>query len=619
MEHWFDDLVKGMARGALSRRGILKGTLQAGLAGLSVAGGLDGLAEGVAVGSPFEPGAPRPPVTTEKRGPCTVEYDAGAKQSTMRHAVQSTVEGKLLTDVSQITFTHPAQRGQAPQIKSTRSITLGSDLLLRIDKQSHGSSVDVKVTYGTAFHGIQEATFTSDGKVTQGTIDGRRTLQFPVGIDANSIKFADGNPPPAISLNAALEQALNAIRQKAKDDISSCGQEATGRASTAGGSWRVPASNQVAASRKTLAFARKLKRLSPLGLTLAPATSGFVSPWASPEPVAVGGEPSAMPAAALPDPAPPQVGGQACQDCQNNCAVDYGICETGAGVGCIFTLFGAGACEAAAAAGCAAIGAICLNKCDQDGGACCPVGCPNGGCCDQGQQCTPTQDLCCASNVFVCAGGCCPPGFICKDNVCCTTDRAVCAGVCCPEGQACSTEGICCPQVEANTKPVSCNHTCCPKDTYCCGGGSYVEVCCPNGQKCLPVANMPSAKTCCADRYVCGDVCCQAEQSCCGGKCVDLCLDGQMIGCDCCPNERACGKVCCPPGLSCVDGSCQTVTCPPGQYKCSGPVSGGPYATICCPDKNAVCCNKQCCKSGEICYTLTEGGPFVCGQAPPIK
>ena len=621
MEHWFDDLVKAMARGTLSRRGALKGTLQAGLA---AAAGVFGRADGLARIGPGEPGTPQPQVRVEKRGPCTVTFNG--EQSTVKHSVQSALNERLLTHNLEVTLTRPAHRGQSPQINSVRRIRLGQNLLLRVERESREGSTEVKVTYGPAFEGIRLATFTTDGKVIEGLIDGRRTVPLAIGADPSSLKFADGNTPPQVFLRPAVERALTAILKQAKDEISSCGQAGPPSASNAGNGWPLLASNQVPPSPWASRFAGKGAASSLLALTLRRSRSGSRSLWGSPELADSAGEPLAMPGIVPgPDPAPPQgnpVLSQACQSCQNSCAAAGATCDAGVSGGCVASLFFYGACVVVGLAACAVGGGVCLNNCNNPGGACCPVGCPNGGCCDTAWQCTPTESVCCAPNVFVCGNNCCPPGFICKEGICCTTDRTVCHGVCCPQGQVCSTEGICCRQLAFNAKPVSCGGTCCAEGQKC-----TQKSCCPDkdicGNDCCRPDQCKNGK-CCFDSQAgpgrwCGDHCCNGP--CCGDKCCELCLGGQMIKGECCPQERVCGNICCASDLSCTDarsGTCKKVTCPQGEYKCSGPLADGTYATVCCTDKNPVCCDKVCCKSGYICLTNGEG-VFGCNPAPPIK
>ena len=497
MEHWFDDVAKKLASGDRSRRTFLGGIFAAvGAAGF------------------------QSPVRTEKRGSCTIDY---SPQPTLHHSVQSTFNGKTLTHTTELTLTRPDRQGQAAHIASTRTITLGSDLLVRIQSDSREGSTKVNLSYGAAFRGVRQASYTTDGKVIEGTIDGRRISPLPVGADVKSLRFADRNPPPSVTLDPALERALTAILQKAHDDISSCRQ----------------------------AELRRDAKGAPKARTI-PQNS------------------------------------DSCQNCQNSCAAAAATCDAAGAAGSAACFIFFGACAAAAIVACAVAGGVCVNNCDnpgtrnQPGGACCPVGCPNvNGCCYADQQCSGTANVCCASNVSVCAGVCCPPGFICKDGICCTTDRPVCHGVCCSNGQACSSEGICCRQLEFNTKPVSCGGSCCAKDQKCAKSA-------PNLQA-----------TCCPKEHVCGQNCCPG--GCVNGdKCQPLCLTGVHCGANCCP-------------WGCADAATSTCSkpqnCAKDQYVCLSEQSGAP--NVCCPNGTG-CLNGKCCPPNTVSCNNKSTGVMGC-------
>jgi hypothetical protein len=620
MEHWFDGLAKKLAAGDASRRTFLGGIFAT--FGATATSGSP-RASGLAWFLPGEPDAALPQVRTEQRGPCTFEFRG--KETTVHHSVQSTVNGKVLTHTSETTLTRPAQRGQGtPQITSTRTVTIGSDSLLRIEHDSRDGATQLKVTYGSAFQGIREATFTSDGKTIEGTIDGRHTLPLPVRGDASLLKFADGKTPPVVKLDPSVDRALAAILKQAKDDVASCKQIGAGRASTFEEGRPADVSSGAPAKGWISAFFSKLTASSPLTLTATPMSLGTPSSLFSTERLDVGVGYS-IPSAASPNPVLPQTGGQGCQDCQNDCARDYVICEAAAGIGCVFTLFFAGACEASALIACSVTGATCLSTCDNAGNACCPVGCPNNGCCNSGEQCTSTADFCCPDGVAVCGITCCPAGFLCKDGACCTTDRVVCAGVCCPENQACSTGKICCPKHGSNSQPVSCGGTCCPEGQNCTSG---VE---------------PGSKMCCPDKFVCGDVCCGEGGTCKNGKCCgfssqtgagfwcgDHCCNGgggQCVNGLCpplCLTGVFCGASCCAWG--CADARTNTCnkpqTCGKNQYVCTPNASNVP--NVCCPNGTG-CLDGKCCPTNTVsCNNKTTGvlgcwPQSQCAVLPPPK
>lgn len=575
MEHWFDGLAKKLASGDASRRTFLGGIF----ATLGAAASTTLPAAGLALILPGEASARQ--TRTDRRGSCTLE--AAGNASTIHHSVQSTFNGKVLAHTMDVTLTRPDRRGQAPHITGTRTISLGGDALIKIDKDSQGGSTQIKLTYGAAFQGVREVSYTTDGKTIEGTIDGQRIAPLPVGADPKSLKLADGRTPPAVKLDSALETALDGILKKAKDDAATCGQEKTGRASSSGHDWPAYESNGTAAGGSLPWFAGRFS---------------FLSALFSPDVVHADG--SAAPLGFAPDPQGtiPQ-NSSACQSCQDKCGYTAAVCDAGAcGASAACFIFW-GACCAGSLAACSIAGGICLNDCDsagtltQPGGACCPIGCPNvDGCCYQNQQCSGTANVCCAVNVVVCEGNCCPPGYVCKQGVCCTPDRPVCHGICCPTGQVCSNEGICCHQLELNTQPVSCSGTCCAKGQKCAKGG-------PN-----------SEPGCCPTEHICGDLCC--PDGCVNGKCRPLCLIGVPCGTSCCD-------------WGCDDAATNTCkkpqTCAKGQSVCTANQSG--VANVCCPTGTG-CLDGKCCPTGMVACNNKSTGKMGCFpkaqcavQAPP--
>lgn len=582
MEHWFDGLVKELA-GAPSRRSFLGGIFATlGASAFGVAPGARGLASTLPRGA----AAPLPQTRTDRRGSCTLEVVG--QDSTVHHSVQSTFNGKALTHKMEVILTRPERRGQAPHITSTRTITLGNDPLIHIEKDSREGSTQVKLTYGSAFQGIREASYTTDGKMIEGTIDGQRIAPLPIGADPKSLKLADGRKAPIAKLDPILETALDDILKKAKDDIATCTREEPGRASFGRRQDRSGyASNRPPASDPETGFGSRLKAFLPMAL----APVSFLSSLFSPDVVHASGESSAS-VGSSPDPFPPQStipqNSSACQSCQNTCAYTEAGCEIGACAASAACFIFAGVCCAGALATCNIAGGICLNNCNspgtitQPGGACCPVGCPNvDGCCYQNQQCSGTANVCCAVNVVVCEGACCPPGYICKEGVCCTPDRPVCHGVCCPQGHVCSNEKICCRQLALNTEPVSCSGTCCAE-----------------GQKCAkPGPN--SEPSCCPTEHICGDTCC--PNGCVdGNKCRPLCLIGVPCGASCC--DWGCDNA--------ATSTCKKPqNCPKGQSVCSENQSGVPK--VCCPDGTG-CLGGKCCPTNTVNCTNKTNGVMGC-------
>ena len=577
MEHWFDGFVKGLARDGVSRREVVKLTFQG--AAAAAVGSVAPLRAMARAGS----GKPafRPDSGSEQNGACTISH--AGRTTTLKYGVQSSVNGKPLTHDAEIVFDQGAGRGDAKAINitSTTTIKLGDDPLLTINRSSQNGSTQFKYSYGQAFQGIHEASFTSDGKTIEGTVDSRAVSPHPVGADVGTIKFADGKAAPNVKLDSGVSSALNALLEKAKDAASTCRSGAS-RSSLGAGSWfqSLAMRGRVNLSRSRRSV--EIASLSPTALALAP------SAFAALEPVEGAGEGFGM----------GQIGGSGCTDCQNDCAGTYAECEAAALGGCAVTWLipwvGA-SCSGIGLVACSVTGAECLSNCDNPGSACCPIGCSNGNCCNSGYQCTPNGG-CCPDGVEICNNQCCSPGQVCKNGVCCTTDRNVCHGVCCPEGNVCSTEDICCPSTKSGNKPVSCNGSCCP-----------------DGQDCAKAYNSSSAQqVCCYTERICGGVCCQAG---CvnGNECAPLCLVGE-----------SCGDSCCDWG--CADS--KTSTCKPaqncakGQYVCTGEAAG--VINVCCPNGTG-CHNAKCCPTNTTyCTNVTTGVAGCWPQAqcyvpPPPK
>jgi hypothetical protein len=150
MEHWFDGLAKDLAARDASRRTFIGGifaTLGA-VASVAVPG-----VYGMALAHPGPSGAPQSPSGTVKTGSCTLERSG--ENATAHHSIQTTFNGKALSHTLDLTMTLPTQKGQAPHITSTRTITLGGDPLVKVEKDSQGNSTQVKLTYGAAFQGVR--------------------------------------------------------------------------------------------------------------------------------------------------------------------------------------------------------------------------------------------------------------------------------------------------------------------------------------------------------------------------------------------------------------------------------------------------------------------------------
>lgn len=468
--------------------------------------------------------------------PCKVTRTADS--STFQSTVTSTVQGQSLILTTTQTLASPLKRsasgmrkkvpnaGLSIHASGSTAITLGHSPLLNIDVSSQNGSIQAKVSYGAAIQGIRSAVFTGNGDLIQGTIDGRAVVPFAPGTSISQVKFADGNPPPTVTVDPAIQQATTDIFAKAQSAISTCLQTQTSR------------------------------------------------------------------------PKPNEVDSPACIACSNRCGDKYWTCFGFFSAACFASLWFEPACEAAGLAKCQTDYDACIRDCDAPGEVCCPVACPQGGCCDDGTICCPNSRN---------AGSCCGNGMRCAsentpNGICCPLNSGpACQNHCCAAGEICvdQTRGICCP---SGSK--LCGDTCCPSDNPCFAN----SVCCQKGDEfchggCCPPGNCIN-DFCCAppDNRLCGGVCCGSLFPCCNNVCCgpnDLCMDNRA----CCSRDQICGQICCPAGQRCQNAATQTcAACPAGTAPCASHLPNGVPVTTCCPT-GGDCCGGQCCtnQTGHEC------------------
>ncbi len=324
MNHWFDDLAKGLARGTLSRRSMLQWGLRASLAAAGTAlFGRSGLTKLVSA------------KTEGQRGEgCDVHREGRTR--ILNLSARSNFGGKPLTYDQ--TTRKISRKGN---IEITRTIKVGSSTLLQIEAIQRPNSTQVNINYGEAFQGIRQATFSStDGKVLRGEIDGRRIIPFPVGSDPSSVKFADGSTPPQVKVSSETTAALKSIMERAKQVAANCSLR--------------HASLKVGPERTQLLFHH----------------AGSSYPIATPQ-----GDPGH-------DSSPETSDG--CISCEGGCTAAGILCGAGAAVACAAT-FGFGC--AAAIAGCALAEIACWEGCHATGAPCCPVSCGDVACCNKAETC----------------------------------------------------------------------------------------------------------------------------------------------------------------------------------------------------------------------------------------
>jgi len=552
MNHWFDDLTKGLARGKLSRRAMLGSALKAGVAAAGAALlGRSSVAQLVLANSEVQ----------RDEGPCKIHQEGRVR--TLNLATRSTFKGRPITLEHNVRRIIPRQ-----ETRSSKVFKLGGSVLLQVDVFHAKGPIQITVNYGEAFQGVRRATFRStDGKVLEGDIDGRRIRPFRVGDDSSSVKFADGGPPPTMKFDPDLPDAIKSLLEQAKRSAGSCSAGQTKNA-------------------HAVATAVPISPQGESGHNSSPQTSS------------------------------------GCIGCELGCTIASYVCGGACGGGCAAALLGYPICLGICLGGCAAVFAGCFDHCHTSGEACCPVTCGDDACCETSETCLSLkQGICCSKGLVACAakhcckqsdtcihatGFCCPKGHnrcndvccdkgeVCKDGVtCCPPNNVVCKGVCCKEGQVCKG-GVCC-----QPSHVACNGVCCKKDEVCVND----KKCCSKGQAC--------GKVCCEENFRCVDknkgICCVFAVKDCNGICCKIgetCVNGK-----CCP--KPCGDACCGSGEACQNGTCVSLNCSGGKVTCISQDAPGKYgAALCCP-QNAGCCLGKCCKPGESCCS-GPGKPFGC-------
>jgi hypothetical protein len=583
--HWFDRFTMAVAASQMSRRSAFRLAFGLGISGApALAWGQNRARPGQAAPIPRRPGVPavpNPPPTRQPPPPvqspgappgpptpgrCVANSDG--RRAGIEFAAQAAFQGKPLT------LTYTFNRSEAGNIVGRVLVQLAGETVLEMNW-----SASIRPPYhaeghlqlGPQFNGPKTLQFTtSDGKIAQGTLDGRRLLPFAANAPASALRFADGGTlPPAGPLPPDLKAALDGL---------------LGNARTLAGSCRpTPAVNRTGVPR--------LRR----------DDSHKSAPWNT----------------------------SACSTCDDACYVSTGFGILGA---IISAITGGPAAAAGAAVGVVSTASFCINVCAR--GPCCPVVCsknpiPPGittpavppSCCDSGEICLNLDaGLCCNQGQSPCGQQfCCDPGDVCLPNGCCPVDQ-LCNNnsTCCPDGSICNPDNnhtpdpdgsICCAK-----DVVGCGNKCCPDHRYYCRNGT----CCLPGRECGDI--------CCDELATCiqnnpaGPLCCAFASPACGGKCCahgDVCVNNS----ECCHPAQHCmlqdgSSLCCPPNHICdiATHTCSTSACSGGQVPCS-PSPAGP--NLCCPDGHS-CCNGACCPDmNQICCQPVGGlgqtnGNFGC-------
>jgi hypothetical protein len=476
--------------------------------------------------------------------PCNVTKTGDS--STLQSTVTSTIQGQSLVLTTTSTLPSPITRsatgvrtfkpiaGLSVPTTGTTAITLGQNPLLEIDYSSGNGSLRTQVSYGAAFQGIKLAVFTGDGNLIQGTIDGRTVAPFPPGTDMSQVKFTDGNPPPRVTVDPAIQQAINDILAKGQSATSNCLKTQTARPKPNFDSPACDDCTQRCGDKYWTCF-------------------GFVTGGCI---------------AALWFEAPCEAIGLA------KCQTDYDACIRD--------------CDAPGEVCCPV---QCNGGCCDEGTTCCPNALHGLACCGSGAKCASENTengICCPQNSGPnCANHCCASGEICVDpprGICCPAGSRLCGDTCCPMDAPCFDNRVCCHKGDefchgGCCPPGNCiNDFCCaPPDNRLCGGvccGSLFPCC--NNVCCGPNDLCMDNRACCSRDQICGHICCPAGQR---------CQNAATQTCAACPAGTApCAShlpngvpvtTCCPTGGDCCGGQCCTNQT---GHECTGP--GGTCGTI---------------------------------------
>jgi hypothetical protein len=530
---------------------------------------------------------------SQQTGSCT--FDQTADGSFLLVEVAEDFEGKPLTLVQRTTV--PSVGEFTQQLV----VNLGQQLVLQFDADNPDETTSrLRAHFGVGFHGIEElGIIIINSKTVGGSINGRELVARAiedVEQDPDGWEFADGGPPPVTTTDPDLLSAVQAVLDRAADEVANC------------------AGDQLGVAAAAVAMLRMMPGLAPTADWLGGGTASAQNAKRTRNTRTRAGRASAKTNPTVCDGAD-----EGCLACWAGCATALGGCCVGTfGLGCGF---------------CYVAYEECLDLCDA--GVCCPVECGNdlpSSCCCEGETCCEDNccekdetcwpgGVCCRDGLDFCLGTCCPQNTFCTEGICCRENEEPCFGECCPSGETCREPGLCCPR-----EVIDCDGICCPSERDSCQG----SVCCPAGQIvcgttccevddiCKPPADGGELKVCCPKDQVCGQVCCDELSRCidgehstccsifheeCHGGCCDLgevCVEGR-----CCPGGQVCGATCCPASNFCADpGTTDCRPCDEGQMPCPFDIEGAPD---CCPQDTLCCGNGTCCQAGVPCCDKGNG------------
>jgi hypothetical protein len=478
----------------------------------------------------------------------------GTCRMTFGSAERITDFSTTVGDLTLVGHSHANLGGADKQFTLTVSGPGGT--VMQIDSSfSSTGTYTTDLHYGAMVKGVRQATFvTQDGKLVQGTIDGRRVKPFTAG--SRSVTFADGAPVPRPIFPPDVSSALQLAPAAVKKALGTC----------------IPTRGSAEPTRPS--SSQSAIRLASNG------TSTFGSP--------------------------PRV-----DDTANTKSCDTCLSEAfAAAVGCGI------ACGASFGLGCGCIAGIpflflnCHTVGEQFGQGCCPVACASSQtilgvgvvfqCCFGGDSClnpgvpvvggSSTAAFCCGPGLQTCNQSiCCPSDAPCRDvGICCPTNQNTCVTasgpLCCDVGEDCIQNVGCCSPANV------CGTNCCDEFSTCVDPNT--GTCCPDltgivcgNQCCDGTTERCTATGCCPIAQACNGICCPAGSICSNGQCISGCPDGEDFSTapdgtvTCCPlfqcvnpsNDNICVENSCPGGVCCGPNQ---VCCPtdiPDQFRCADP------------------------------------------------
>lgn len=534
MGHWFDALAASLAGPKAPAFSV--GWALAPLLGTAAS-------TKFAAGAAVTLGA-QPVADADLTGPFTLRADGSAVA--INASATGVLNGQTVTYAKTVTKSGPG----AGRSASRSTISIGGKSVLEVNATSDITGPAPRVQVSVRFAGSATATasaslFSDDGRILQGTINGKRVLPFSIRSDAGAVKFSDGTAMPSTPTDAAVAAAVDFILGKAKAQT---------------------AATYAVADTVAPVKADLRKKLKPGHGSNPQASLG-------------------------------------CIGCEGGCAAAGITCALVAAGGCTASLFFYPVCIAIAEGACAIAEILCVSACHNTGAPCCPVGCGDG-CCDHTEICLDdTRGVCCSEGTDTCARvSCCAPTDQCitANGTCCPKGQVICANQCCDPGEICQNNSVCCPKNQKVCGTICCppNHSCvngkCCPDQLACG-----KVCCDELSTCADAAT----GLCCGfASVVCGSVCCPPGSSCIGGKC---CPGNSVCGGVCCPNGETCLDAAthkcqpCPKGLvACSpDPAGPGLCCPPGHSCCNG---------ACCPNASDICCDPPQHAGGFACNPISN-------------